>query len=325
MAATQGWRPSSEACRRPSCTCTSKARLEPEMAFALARQERRSAALSVGRSAARGLQLPQPAVVSRPLLRRARASCATRGDFYALTRAYLERARAQGVVRAEIFFDPQTHTERGIAFETVLDGISGALRDGERELGIVQADPVLPAALERRVGDADAGGGAAVQGPDPRRRARFVRARSSAVEVLRGVRARATAKACSPSRTPARKGRLHTSTKRSTICGSRASTTACAARKIRSCAGALRARAMPLTVCPLSNLGSRSSSAGGPQSQAPARRRAVRHGQLGRPGLFRRLRPGELPRRAAGAGADARRSDPARAQLDHRFVPAGRG
>jgi adenosine deaminase len=58
------------------------------------------------------------------------------GDFYALTRAYLEKARAQGVIRAEIFFDPQTHTERGIAFETVLDGITDALRDGERELGI---------------------------------------------------------------------------------------------------------------------------------------------------------------------------------------------
>ena len=57
-------------------------------------------------------------------------------DFYALTRAYLEKARAQGVIRAEIFFDPQTHTERGIAFETVLDGIARALRDGERGLGI---------------------------------------------------------------------------------------------------------------------------------------------------------------------------------------------
>ncbi len=66
----------------------------------------------------------------------ARASCVDAGDFYALTRAYLERARGQGVVRAEIFFDPQTHTDRGIAFETVLDGICAALRDGERELGI---------------------------------------------------------------------------------------------------------------------------------------------------------------------------------------------
>jgi adenosine deaminase len=57
-------------------------------------------------------------------------------DFYQLTWAYLERAKADGVIHAEIFFDPQTHTERGISFETALDGIWRALEDGERKLGI---------------------------------------------------------------------------------------------------------------------------------------------------------------------------------------------
>ena len=57
-------------------------------------------------------------------------------DFYDLTRAYLTRANKDGVVHAEIFFDPQGHTERGVSFETVLDGISSALEDGERDLGI---------------------------------------------------------------------------------------------------------------------------------------------------------------------------------------------
>jgi adenosine deaminase len=57
-------------------------------------------------------------------------------DFRALTRAYLERARADGVVHTEIFFDPQTHTARGIAFAEVIHGISQALAEGERELGI---------------------------------------------------------------------------------------------------------------------------------------------------------------------------------------------
>ena len=57
-------------------------------------------------------------------------------DFQDLTRAYLERAHADGVVHAEIFFDPQTHTARGIAFSEVIGGISSALADGERELGI---------------------------------------------------------------------------------------------------------------------------------------------------------------------------------------------
>ena len=57
-------------------------------------------------------------------------------DFFALTEAYLRKAHEQGVVHVEIFFDPQTHTERGIAFQTVLEGITRALRAGREELGI---------------------------------------------------------------------------------------------------------------------------------------------------------------------------------------------
>jgi adenosine deaminase len=57
-------------------------------------------------------------------------------DFYDLTWAYLERAASDNVRHAEIFFDPQTHTERGVSFDTVLNGISGALQDGESKLGI---------------------------------------------------------------------------------------------------------------------------------------------------------------------------------------------
>lgn len=52
-------------------------------------------------------------------------------DFYELTLAYLERARADGVRHAEIFFDPQTHTARGVGFDNVVLGISRALREGE--------------------------------------------------------------------------------------------------------------------------------------------------------------------------------------------------
>lgn len=55
----------------------------------------------------------------------------TERDFYDLTAAYLKRAVADGVVHTEIFFDPQGHTERGVAFDTVLDGIWRALRDAE--------------------------------------------------------------------------------------------------------------------------------------------------------------------------------------------------
>ncbi len=57
-------------------------------------------------------------------------------DFYDLTWAYLQRVSAQNVRHTEIFFDPQTHTGRGIPFETVVTGIRRALLDAETQLGI---------------------------------------------------------------------------------------------------------------------------------------------------------------------------------------------
>ncbi len=60
----------------------------------------------------------------------------TEQDFYDLTWAYLERARADNVRHVEIFFDPQGHTERGVAFATVIEGITRALREGEAQFGI---------------------------------------------------------------------------------------------------------------------------------------------------------------------------------------------
>ncbi len=57
-------------------------------------------------------------------------------DFYDLTWHYLLKCHQQNVIHVEPFFDPQTHTDRGIAFETVINGISRALQDGEKQLGI---------------------------------------------------------------------------------------------------------------------------------------------------------------------------------------------
>lgn len=57
-------------------------------------------------------------------------------DFYDLTMAYLQRAKSDNVVHVEVFFDPQTHTDRGVPFEKVINGIHRALIDGEKELGI---------------------------------------------------------------------------------------------------------------------------------------------------------------------------------------------
>ena len=60
----------------------------------------------------------------------------TEQDFYDLTWAYLQKCKEQNVIHTEPFFDPQTHTDRGIPFEVVVRGITQALTDGERQLGV---------------------------------------------------------------------------------------------------------------------------------------------------------------------------------------------
>jgi adenine deaminase len=60
-------------------------------------------------------------------------------DFFDMAWAYLQRAAADNVVRAEIFFDPQTHTARGVAMETVIDGLHRACEQASRELGVSAA------------------------------------------------------------------------------------------------------------------------------------------------------------------------------------------
>ena len=57
-------------------------------------------------------------------------------DFYDLTWAYLTKVHEQNLVHTEIFFDPQTHTDRGISFDTVIQGIHSALEDAKEKLGI---------------------------------------------------------------------------------------------------------------------------------------------------------------------------------------------
>jgi len=60
----------------------------------------------------------------------------TEQDFADLATAYLRKAQAQGVKHAEIFFDPQAHTDRGIAFDVVVDGLWSAFKNSENEFGI---------------------------------------------------------------------------------------------------------------------------------------------------------------------------------------------
>ncbi len=60
-------------------------------------------------------------------------------DFYDMARAYLKRAAADNVLHAEIFFDPQTHTARGVPIEVVVAGLHRACADAQAELGISSA------------------------------------------------------------------------------------------------------------------------------------------------------------------------------------------
>lgn len=77
----------------------------------------------------------------------------TRQDFRDLALAYFDRAAADGVVHAEIMFDPQTHTERGIAFETVVLGLTDAIAEAEARYGMSVA---LILCFLRHLAEADA-------------------------------------------------------------------------------------------------------------------------------------------------------------------------
>ena len=109
--------------------------LEPELMFALSRRN--------------GIRLPYASVEA---LRQAyqfrhlqdfldiyyqgMSVLVTEQDFYDLAWAYLQRARGDNVRHVEMFFDPQGHTARGIAFSTVIGGLHRAVVDAARELGV---------------------------------------------------------------------------------------------------------------------------------------------------------------------------------------------
>ncbi len=77
----------------------------------------------------------------------------TEQDFYDLTYSYLEKCAVQNVRHTEIMFDPQTHTERGIAFKTVINGISKACTAAKKELGV---SSLLIMSYLRHLSEADA-------------------------------------------------------------------------------------------------------------------------------------------------------------------------
>ena len=77
----------------------------------------------------------------------------TEQDFYDLTYSYLEKCAAQNVRHTEIMFDPQTHTQRGVEFKTVITGINNACRDAKKDLDV---SSLLIMSYLRHLSEADA-------------------------------------------------------------------------------------------------------------------------------------------------------------------------
>ena len=125
---------------------------EPELMFAIARRN--------------GIELPYASVAELraayafenlqdflDIYYRGMSVLRTERDFYDLAWAYLSRARADNVLHTEIFFDPQAHGARGVAFGTVIEGLHRALEDGAAKLGI-SAKLILCFLRDRPVEDA---------------------------------------------------------------------------------------------------------------------------------------------------------------------------
>jgi adenosine deaminase len=109
--------------------------LEPELMFQLARRNRMTlpfADIDALRAAYRFQNLQD----FLDLYYQGAAVLRTEDDFRDLARAYFARAAADGVVHAEIFFDPQTHTDRGIPFQVAIDGLLAGMADAERRYKI---------------------------------------------------------------------------------------------------------------------------------------------------------------------------------------------
>jgi adenosine deaminase len=126
--------------------------LEPELMFALARRNNvrlKYASVDELRQAYRFGDLQD----FLDIYYQGMSVLVTEQDFYDLAWAYLQRARADNIRHVEMFFDPQGHTSRGVAFATVIDGLHRACGDAARELG-VQASLIM--CFLRHLDEADA-------------------------------------------------------------------------------------------------------------------------------------------------------------------------
>ena len=126
--------------------------LEPELMFALARRN--------------GVALPYDSVEAvraaydfgnlqdfLDIYYAGAAVLLTRADFHDLAMAYFDRAAGDGVVHAEIMFDPQTHTMRGVAFAEVIEGLLSAMAEANARHGLTSR---LIMSFLRHLSEADA-------------------------------------------------------------------------------------------------------------------------------------------------------------------------
>ncbi len=291
--------------------------LEPELIFALAQRN--------------GVSLPYPSVEA---LRQAYAFSdlqsfldiyyagasvlLTEQDFYDMTAAYLARAAADNVRHTEIFFDPQTHTARGVPFETVINGIWRACQEGPISASLIMcflrhlSEEEALATLEEV---------AAAPRQVHRRRPRLVRGGPSARKIRARVRARAPARPA-PGR-PCRRGGaagLYRKRARRAQCRTHRPWRALPGKPGTGRAPGARtdgADGLPA----VEHQAARLRRDGLAQPAHPARQGPGRHRQLGRPGLFRRLHERQFHRRLRGAAARRVARAPAGPQQLQRRLP----
>src|SRR5664279_3764225 len=112
--------------------------LEPELMFALAKKH----AVALAYTSVEEVRAAYKFGDLQSFLNLYYAGCDVlrdRDDFRALAAAYFERAAADNVVHAELFFDPQTHTVRGVAMATILDGLHDAMTEAKSKYGITSS------------------------------------------------------------------------------------------------------------------------------------------------------------------------------------------
>ena len=297
--------------------------LEPELMFELARRN--------------GVALPYRSVESvreayrftnlQSFLDIYYRSCAvllTERDFYELGLAYLRRAASQGVRHAEVFFDPQTHTDRGVPLSVVFAGLSAALRDGAdlgvsaqlilcflRHLPEEQAMATLTEALGFRDHFVGVGLDSSEVGHPPSDFERvFARARTEGLHVVAHA---------------GEEGPPEYIWQALDLLGAERIDHGVRCLEDERLVRRLHQHQVPLTVCPFSNV---RAARGGcdwrtTHSSAMLARQPAGVGALRRPGLLRRLHRRQLRRRGRAPRLRRCRPGAPRPQQLHGLVPVG--